>query len=163
MIKWINVSLKGKNGKILRVLASGEDITKQREVEEELKESKRKYRLLAENTLDSIWQLDENLVCTYANPATIPITGLKSEDIVGTKLQEQFPENEIQKMEDAMKYSMEHIYDGEFTKIETSIYDKKRNLVPIEIYAKKLLDESGNFCGFQGSTRKKSDTYDPPK
>lgn len=163
MIKWINVSLEDKNGKILGIIASGEDITKQREMEEELKESEKKHRLLAENTLDSIWQLDENLVFTYANPATITITDLKSEDIIGTKLQDHFPENEIKKMEDAMKYSVEHMCDAEFTKIETFIYDKNRKLIPIEIYAKILFDDERNFCGFQGTTRKKSDTYDPPK
>ncbi|WP_342304457.1 PAS domain S-box protein [Methanolobus sp. ZRKC5] len=123
-------------------------------MEEKLKESERKHRLLAENTLDSIWQLDENLVFTYANPATITITDLKSEDVVGTKLQDHFPENEIKKMEDAMKYSVENRYDDEFTKIETFTYDKNRKLVPYKYTLKYYLMMTGIFVDIKEPTEK---------
>ncbi|GEM_PF-6761571 len=60
----------------------------------------------------------------------------------------------MKKMMEIMSNSMKHRSDGKFTKIETFIYDKKRNLIPIEIYAKMLFDENGDFCGLQGTTEK---------
>ena len=163
LIKWINVSLKDKNGKHQGIIASGQDITEQRRIENELKENEEKYRLLAANTLDSIWKLDKNLVFTDANPATNLITDLESQDLIGTKLQDHFPETEMKKMMEIMSYSIKHGSLGDFTKIETSIYNKKRNLVPIDIYAKVLFDENGNFCGLQGTTRRRTNVSESQK
>ena len=154
LIKWSNVSLKDKTGNIVGIFASAQDITEQRAIEEKLKESERKYRLLAENTLDSIWEMDEKLFFTYANPATTNMIDLDSDELVGTRLQDHFPENEVVKMMKIMTIHMKSDKSDEFKKMETSMYDRKKHLVPIEIHARMVVDESGTFCGFQGSTRR---------
>lgn len=154
LISWTNVSLKDKNGKVIGFIASGKNITEQREIEEKLKESEKKYRLLADNTLDSIWKMDENLVFTYANPATINIIDIGSEDLVGTRLSDHFPMSETEKMLMIMGPKIKNGENKEFTRMETAMYDRKKNLVPIEIYAKVIFDENGKFQGLQGTTRR---------
>lgn len=154
LITWTNVSFKDKDGNVVGIVASGQDITEQRKIERELKESEKKYRLLADNTFDSIWQLDKDLVFTYANPASVNITDLEADDFIGTNIQDYFPDSEIEKMMKIMSYRLKNGSDDEYTKIETVIYDKSKNLVPIEIYAKMLFDEEGTFSGFQGTTKR---------
>ncbi|MEZ5335864.1 MAG: PAS domain S-box protein [Methanolobus sp.] len=156
-IKWTNVSFKDKNGNMAGVVVSGEDITEQRRIEKELKENEHKYRLLANNTLDSIWQIDKDFVFTYANPGALNMLELDHNKVVGTRIQDHFPENEMKKIIEIIETYQYKETDDRFIKIETKIYDKKRNLIPIEIYAKKIFDEDGEFCGYQGTTRKKAD------
>lgn len=157
LVRWTNVSLKDKNGNIKGIVASGQDITEQRAIEKKLKESEKKYRLLAENTLDSIWEMDDNLVFTYANHATTNMIDFGPEGIVGTRLQDHFPEPEVNKM---MKIMVKHMKSGsgnEFKRMKTVMYDRERNLIPIEIYARMVVDETGAFSGLQGTTRRTAD------
>ncbi|WMW25554.1 PAS domain S-box protein [Methanolobus sediminis] len=132
------------------------EISDRKNIEEELRESEKKYRLLADNTFDSIWQLNEDLVFTYANPATMEINHFEAEDFIGTKLHDHFPDSEMKKMMDIMSQKFKNSSDGEYARIETVIYDKNKNLIPIEIYAKRLFDENGKFCGYQGTTKKRT-------
>lgn len=132
------------------------EISDRKNIEEELRESEKKYRLLADNTFDSIWQLNEDLVFTYANPATMEINHFEAEDFIGTKLHDHFPDSEMKKMMDIMSQKFKNGSDGEYARIETVIYDKNKNLIPIEIYAKRLFDENGKFCGYQGTTKKRT-------
>lgn len=154
LIKWLHVALKDKYGNVTGILSSGQDITEQRKIEEELKESERKYRLLAENTMDCIWTIDKDMVFTYVNPAVYDIAGYAPEEWIGTKLSDHFPENEMQKLNEIIIYFLENGTDNSRTRIESLIYNKEMDLVPIDIYGKMLFDEGGNYQGFQGTTRK---------
>jgi PAS domain S-box-containing protein len=60
-----------EQGKLRRVIHIATDISDRKHAEEVLRESEDRYRLLAENTLDVIWQMDLELRFTYVNPAIV--------------------------------------------------------------------------------------------
>lgn len=130
------------------------EIAERIKIEAELRESENKYRLLAENTMDCIWTIDKDLVFTYVNPAVSDITGYTPQEWIGTKLSDHFPEEEMKKLNDIIWYFQINGPDYSRTRIESKMYNKNKDLVPIDIYGKMLLDEHGKYQGFQGTTRK---------
>ena len=45
-----------------------------------------RFRFIAENSVDVIWQMDLRLTFIYVSPAIYPMTGYTPEEWVGTKL-----------------------------------------------------------------------------
>jgi PAS domain S-box-containing protein len=81
--KWVDLSgtstmLQGRPAGIITVL----DITKRKKAEEALKESEKKYRLLADNVHDVIFVLDMNLNYTYVSPSTKILRGFEPEEVM---------------------------------------------------------------------------------
>ncbi|PKL91589.1 MAG: hypothetical protein CVV21_06075 [Candidatus Goldiibacteriota bacterium HGW-Goldbacteria-1] len=81
---WAEVSLKkaviaGED----RVIAVVRNIEERKKAEDALKESEKKFRDMAENTADWIWEMDELGIIRYSNPQVYKLTGYSPEEIVG--------------------------------------------------------------------------------
>jgi PAS domain S-box-containing protein len=72
--------LYGPDGYPAGLMGVTRDVTERRKMEESLRDSERRYRLLAENITDVIWVADMNLNRTYVSPSAKSLQGYKSAD-----------------------------------------------------------------------------------
>jgi two-component system, cell cycle sensor histidine kinase and response regulator CckA len=70
---------RDENGKPIGILISSREITKRREIQEALKESEKRYRLIAENVNDIVWTIGLDLKFIYASPSHFRVTGFTPE------------------------------------------------------------------------------------
>lgn len=75
--------LKNKSGEVWAVIGVYKDITKLKQVQAELIESKERYRLIAEHSYDIIKVIDLNGIITYTSPSHQKVLGFNSDELIG--------------------------------------------------------------------------------
>jgi two-component system, cell cycle sensor histidine kinase and response regulator CckA len=134
----------------LELLAVIED---QKRVEEALEASERKYRMLADNTLDVIWAMDLDFTFTYGNPAVRSLMGHSPEEWIGSRLPEHCDEENFAKIIQVIVDEMAKGPDGVGIILESVLLNKKREPIPVEIHGKVMFDENGAPIFLQGIAR----------
>jgi PAS domain S-box-containing protein len=89
---WVELTasfLRDNNFKPTDILTVTRDITDRKKAEETLKESEKKYRLLADNVNDVIFVLDMNLNYTYVSPSVKILRGYEPEEVLKQQSIEQ--------------------------------------------------------------------------
>ena len=142
-----------ENGRPTELQGSTRDITERKQAEEVLLESKERYRLLADNTLDVIWKMDFNLEFTYSNPAVFDMLGFTPEEWIGTRLPEHCSPEEMQKMQRLMTHEIENQKKHTGVVFESIFFNKNGEGIPCEVNARILFDENGRPISMQGTTR----------
>jgi PAS domain S-box-containing protein len=84
-VAWTNRAHRDVTGKITAIHSVGRDIDPRVAAEQRLKESEARYRLLADNITDMVFQLDLDLVRRYVSPASREILGYEPEEMIGVK------------------------------------------------------------------------------
>lgn len=122
-------------------------------VEEALQKSEKKFRLLADNSIDCIWMLDTKLRFTYLSPSAERILGYKPEQMVGTKLGSYFKKREFVKVSALTAKALLNYKTFTHVTFETKMLNSIKDEVDIEISSTVLLDSQGKLIGLQGITR----------
>ncbi|NCC72354.1 MAG: PAS domain-containing sensor histidine kinase [Sphingobacteriia bacterium] len=82
-----------KNGKVISLIGTVQEITFKKEAEIKLRESEEKFRLIAENTGDTIVVINEKLTFSYISPSMFKLSGYKPEECFDKDLRYVFNEN----------------------------------------------------------------------
>ncbi len=129
------------------------DISEQVNAQRALHKSEKRYRLLAENTLDLIWEMTPDMIFTYVNPAIFEIAGYTQDEFIGTALKEHMEQAEFEKVKQIIQNEFEKESDGSGITVTTSLLHKNQTPIPIENHGKILFGEQGRPISIQGTTR----------
>ena len=137
---------------VREVLEKHEELQGRMRAEEKLRRSEEKFRLMADNAIDCIWQLDESLRFTYLSPSLFRIMGYTPGEWIGTHISDHSTPEEAKNIArigiEAIRNPEEHAQIS----FETWMRHKNGDLVPLEIVGKPLFI-NGEPAGLQGSTR----------
>ena len=84
LLSWSNAVLRGDDGTVTHVVATGVDVTEQRAAERDLANSERRHRAIVERASDLIVALDADTTIAYASPSSAWLLGIPPEELVGT-------------------------------------------------------------------------------
>ncbi len=126
------------------------DITERKFMEEALRRSEKRFRQVAENAREWIWEVDAGGLYTYASPVVEKILGYRVEEILGKRHFYDFlhPEDAERLRAEAMSIlSRKDV----FTEFQTRNLDKDGKVVWLLRSGVPILDENGELLGYRGA------------
>ncbi len=137
---------------------SSRNISERREAEAAMRESERRYRMLADNATDIIWTADLDMNFTYISPSVERYRGYRVEEALALTIEETLPPDSLEKVMNVFADVMSHKYDeaeasNAAVMMELENYCKDGSVIPIETHMAFLLDTMGNPDGIIGSSR----------
>jgi PAS domain S-box-containing protein len=127
----------------VRLIGSVQDISKQKQVEEALSESREKYKSFVEAAQEGIWVIDKNLKTTFVNPKLTEMLGYDPHELDGKSPLELMQQEYAVKSEEMLQ---EHI-QGKNQVRDIVFLKKDGSLLWCILSSKPLFDEEGNFNG----------------
>lgn len=143
--------LKNQKGDVIGFRGMARDITDRRQMEEALRQSEEKHRVIIENIQDGYFEVDLAGNFTFFNESICEIQGYSKEELMGMNHRQYADKENSKKVFDAFN----EIYK---TGIAGSIFDyeiirKDGTRRQVEASASLQKDTSGTPIGFRGTTR----------
>ena len=160
--KWLHftaAAIRNSAGDLVGAIETIEDITERKRVEEALKKSEERYRIVAENARDVIWVFDLNLGYTFTSPSVKYLRGYTVEEALKQSLDQILTPESYQRAKEIFEreISLEmngkrHSPDWSYT-TELEMICKDGSTVWTEVTINILYNEEGTPKGFMGITR----------
>ncbi len=154
----ISSSVVKSDDGLIHVMALMQDISERKRVQDALKESEARYRLLADNAMDVIWTVDFDNRMTYVSPSIKRLFGFTAEEAMARTMQQAFTptsfENAILIFAEEMAIeSTGHGDPSRSRMIELEMFHKNGNTIPIEGHFSFLRDPTGKAIGILSIVR----------
>lgn len=161
-LRWIRNEarlLPHKGSGPIEIVSTWNDITPQKEAALQLAEREAKYRLMAENMTDVIWQTTADLIYTYVSPSIKAHRGYTPEQMIGRSILDFVPPHHHARLrelleqakQNAAKPTSEREARGAFT-VEFEQYRDDGSTLWAETSVTQIYDGE-ILTGFQGVTR----------
>ena len=123
-----------------------------KQAQESLRKSEERFKQVAENAGDWIWEVNAEGLYTYSSPIVEKILGYKPEEIVGKKYFYDFFAPDVK--EKLKKAAFEAFARGESFRgfINPNVH-KNGSIVILETNGTPIVDDKGNLCGYRGVDR----------
>jgi diguanylate cyclase (GGDEF)-like protein/PAS domain S-box-containing protein len=132
------------------------EITANKKIEEELRVSEAKFRLMTENSADVIWHLDQNFRFTFVSNSDEMLRGFKAHEIIGKTIFSQLRPEGVEYVKEMNRRRLENEKKGIKTGViryELEQICKDGNFVWTESNVNPFRDPAGNLTGYDGVTR----------
>lgn len=127
-------------------------------IKKKLQESEARFRDIADNAMEWIWQVDPTGKYTYSSPVVKKILGYEPEEVLGKHFFDFFHPDEKKKLMKATTKAFEH--KKSFRKfINQNLCKDGKTLVVLSTSGVPLFDAEGNFIGYRGADMDITDQY----
>ncbi|WP_321527873.1 PAS domain S-box protein [Sedimenticola selenatireducens] len=154
-IEWYYKTLKDQQGKVIGLLATGQDITHRRETEYALRESEARFRGLVESTSDWIWEVDQQGLYTYVSPQVESMLGYSPDSLIGKSPFDLMPPAERNRLRTEFFSLVKH--QQPISRLVNTNIDVSGKEVILETSGVPFYDSYGRFLGYRGIDRDISD------
>ncbi|MFZ5426093.1 MAG: PAS domain S-box protein [Thermodesulfobacteriota bacterium] len=131
------------------------DMTEQKKIEQALRESEKRYKLLAENTEDAIFTVDNSLRITYVSPSLQRLFNMAPDEVMGADSLSLIAPRSRQSLVAAHERRMQDEARGEYRsdRLEVEGQRKDGSTVWLEMVTCRLFDDQGRPSDIIGVAR----------
>ena len=141
-----------------RVRLLEKEIEELGQIKVKLEESEARFRDIADNALEWIWQVDTTGKYTYSSPVVKKIFGYEPEEVLGNFFFDFFHPDEKKRLMKATNKAFE--YKRSFRKfINRNVCKDGKTVVVLSTSGVPLFDAEGNFMGYRGADMDITDQY----
>ena len=137
-----------EQGEVRRMSGSCQDITDHKWAEQALRTSEARFRTLAEETTDWMWEINELGIYTYCSPKVFDLLGYEPAEALGKTPFDFMPEEEARRV--AGLFGSIAAARRPFAGIENTNRRKDGRLVVLECRGVPIIDVNGAFRGYRG-------------
>ena len=140
-----------KNNKIIGTLGIIRGVTERKKVEEELRQSEKRFHDVAANTGEWIWEVDAEGRYTYSSPMVERVLGYTAEEILGEFFYDFFHTDEREQLKSAAFKVFTR--REPFTNFVNQNIHKDGYIVILETSGVPIIGPGGQFLGYRGVDR----------
>jgi len=148
VVSYNATTFNDRDGKLQGVFAAARDITEQKKLEQQLRESQAYNRGLIEASVDGLITVDPDGIISDVNDRMCQMSGYNRSELIGTPFADYFTDPAL-----ALAGVKETFERGVVTEYALTLISRTRRLLQVSFNASVFKDPSGNVKGIFASAR----------